>query len=142
MTDPPKTKAWLGVVSKEHVLRGVSLGIAQIGHGKRAGLARMQPSDWLIYYSPRESLASTDPLQAFTAIGTIADDEIWQADEGSFKPWRRRVAYMPGAIEAPLRPLMDQLDLTAAPNWGYQLRRGLLELSARDFDVIRAAMQA
>jgi len=28
---------WLGVVSRDHVLRGVALGIAQIGHGRRSG---------------------------------------------------------------------------------------------------------
>ena len=30
------------------------------------------------------------PLQQFTAIGIMADDEIWQADDGDFKPFRRR----------------------------------------------------
>lgn len=39
--------AWLGVVSAEHVRRAVDLGIAQIGHGKRAGLARMKAGDVL-----------------------------------------------------------------------------------------------
>ncbi|MEJ1231140.1 MAG: EVE domain-containing protein [Galbitalea sp.] len=43
--------AWLGVVSRSHVERGVDLGIAQVMHGKRAGLARMKPGDWLVYYS-------------------------------------------------------------------------------------------
>jgi len=36
---------WLGVVSRDHVRRGVMLGIAQIGHGKKAGLVRMCPGD-------------------------------------------------------------------------------------------------
>ena len=44
--------AWIGVASAEHVARGVDLGIAQIGHGKHAGLARMKRGDTLIYYSP------------------------------------------------------------------------------------------
>jgi hypothetical protein len=30
------------------VARRVDLGIAQIGHGKRAGIARTQPGDWLV----------------------------------------------------------------------------------------------
>src|SRR5664280_67128 len=96
---------WLGVVSREHVQRGVGLGIAQIGHGKRGGLDRMRPGDWLIYYSPRVSLGSKEPLQAFTAIGRVADEEVWQADEGDFKPWRRRVDYDAGAVETPLQSL-------------------------------------
>ena len=54
--------AWLGVVSAEHVRRAVDLGIAQIGHGKRAGLVRMKAGDVLVYYSPVESMGDRDPF--------------------------------------------------------------------------------
>jgi hypothetical protein len=118
----------------------MELGIAQVGHGRRGGLARMEAGDWLVYYSPRESLAGNRPLQAFTAIGRIADDEIWQADEGGFRPWRRRVEYRPEAVEAPVRPLVGELELTRSSSWGHQLRRGLLELSEEDFATIARAM--
>ena len=138
--DPPGTRYWLGVVSREHVRRGVELGIAQIGHGVRGGLARMAAGDWLVYYSPRENLTTDRPVQAFTAIGRLADEEIWQADEGDFTPWRRRVEYAPDAVDAPVRPLVGELELTRAPSWGYQLRRGLLELEEADFRAIAGAM--
>jgi hypothetical protein len=133
---------WLGVVSAEHVRRGVSLGIAQIGHGKRAGLARMRAGDTLIYYSPRERLRDGEPVRSFTAIGTIADDEIWQADEGTFKPFRRRVSYDDSAQVTPIEAVKPQLDLTSIPNWGIVLRRGLVKLSPHDVDVIGRAMGA
>ncbi|GAB1640060.1 EVE domain-containing protein [Krasilnikovia sp. MM14-A1259] len=131
---------WLGVVCRDHVRRGTQLGIAQLGHGKRDGLARLAAGDWLVYYSPRTSLRGGVPLQAFTAIGVVADDEIWQADEGTFHPWRRRVNYLPGAIETPIRTL--GLGLTAQPGWGTQLRRGLVRLTDDDFRRIHTAMQA
>ena len=134
-------RAWLGVVSAAHVRRGVALGIAQIGHGRKDGLARMQPGDWLVYYSPREEYPEGRPLQAFTAIGAIVDEEVWQADEGAFKPWRRRVRYA-RARETPLASLADTLELTQGRAWGARLRRGLVELSAADFERIRAAMLA
>jgi hypothetical protein len=130
---------WLGVVCRDHVRRGTELGIAQLGHGKRDGLARLAAGDWLVYYSPRTSLRDGEPLQAFTALGVVADDEIWQAHEGTFQPWRRRVDYQPGVVETPIRSL--SLDLTAQPGWGIQLRRGLLRLTDEDFDVIHAAMR-
>jgi hypothetical protein len=116
------------------------LGIAQLGHGKRGGLARLSPGDWLVYYSPRTSLRDGLALQAFTAIGEVADDEIWQADEGCFQPWRRRVRYLGTAVETPIAAFGGALDLTSGPNWGYQLRRGLVELTAGDFARIRSAM--
>jgi hypothetical protein len=136
----PGERFWLGVVSRDHVLRGIEKGIVQIGHGKRVGLERMSPGDGFVYYSPRAAYPKGDPVQAFTAIGRIADEKVWQADEGDFKPWRRRVDYEPAAAEVPIADLKDRLDLTAKPNWGYALRRGLIELTSEDFALIRAAM--
>lgn len=134
-------RAWLGVVSADHVARAVTLGIAQIGHGKRAGLARMHSGDTLVYYSPVQRLGDTAPLRAFTAIGELAGDDIWQADEGDFHPYRRAVSYR-HVRPAALDEVRDQLELTSGPNWGYQLRRGLIPLSDHDLHVIEAAMTA
>jgi hypothetical protein len=131
---------WLGVVSRDHVLGGVEKGIAQIGHGKSGGLRRMSAGDGFVYYSPRDAYPKGAPVKAFTAVGRVADDEVWQADEGDFKPWRRRIDYESAANEVPIADLKDRLDLTATPNWGYALRRGLIELSAKDFALIHAAM--
>jgi len=131
---------WLGVVAAEHVRRGVGLGIAQIGHGKRAGLDRMKVGDTLVYYSPVERLGDRVPLRQFTALGVIADDEIWRADEGEFKPYRRRVRYA-DTSPVPLDTLRNDLHLTTQPNWGYQLRRGLLPLDAHDVALIRDNME-
>ena len=131
--------AWLGVVSAEHARRGVSLGIAQIGHGKRAGLARMKAGDTLVYYSPVDCLGDRTPLHHFTAIGTLVDDEIWQEDEGDFKPFRRKVCYAATRPVA-LAEVTMLLRLTAAPNWGCQLRRGLVTLHDDDVAVLRERM--
>lgn len=130
---------WLGVVSAEHVQRGVSLGIAQIGHGKRAGLARMSRGDILIYYSPVQRLGERTPLRHFTALGVIADDEIWQAQEGDFRPFRRRVRYE-ATRAVPVEDVKALLALTSTPNWGHQLRRGLIPLDPADVGVLRHAM--
>lgn len=133
---------WLGIVSRDHVLRGVEKGIAQIGHGKATGLRRMSAGDGFVYYSPRAAYPKGAPVKAFTAIGRVADDEVWQADEGEFKPWRRRIDYEPAAVQVPIADLKGRLDLTARPNWGYALRRGLIELTTKDFALIHAAMTA
>jgi hypothetical protein len=134
-------KYWISVVSKEHVMRGVKLGIAQIGHGKRSGLARMKTDDWLIYYSPKESYEGKNPLQAFTALSQIVDDDIWQASEGDFKPFRRKVRYLKSQ-DASIRPLLDTLSFTAGKaSWGYSFRYGLFEMTEADFKVIAAAMK-
>ncbi|MEU4342903.1 EVE domain-containing protein [Nocardia sp. NPDC023852] len=135
---------WLGVVSREHVLRGVRLGIAQANHGKRSAVERMRPGDGLVYYSPREGMRAGAPVRSFTAIGTIDDRPVWQADpqdDGCFQPWRRSVSYRAGAREIPIEALRADLDLTSVPNWGVVLRRGLVELSAHDYALIARAMR-
>lgn len=132
---------WLGVVSAEHVARGVSLGFAQINHGKRGPLARMHREDTLVLYSPTTMRGVADGYRSFTAIGRLPDDEIWQADEGAFTPYRRRIDYEP-CRHVPLDELRPRLSLTARPGWGYQLRFGLIELDPGDVDIIRAAMTA
>ncbi len=135
-------KHWVGVVSRDHVQRGVALSIAQIGHGKRSGLARMHAGDGFVYYSPVDSMSSNVPLRAFTAIGRIEDEVIWRADEDEFKPWRRRVSYV-SSTETPIRPLLDDLSFTRGKvGWGYAFRYGLVEVTEADFGLIAKAMKA
>lgn len=126
---------WIGTVSKEHVMRGVSLGIAQVGHGKRAGLARMKKGDVLIYYSPKQSYEGDEPLQAFTAVATMLDDNVYQVEESpSFKPFRRDVSYDKNFTDVPIRPLIEKLEFIEDPKrWGYKFRFGIFEISEKDF---------
>ena len=130
---------WLGAVSRAHVQRGVSGGFAQVCHGKAAPLRRMQPGDWLIYYSPTTEMGG-EALHNFTALGEVLDDEVFQYNMGGgFVPFRRRIRYAK-AREISLAALKDQLDLCAQPNWGIVLQRGHLKLSPRDFATIAGAM--
>jgi hypothetical protein len=65
-----------------------------------------------------------------------------QIHEGDFKPYRPSADYDTTARPVPLAELRDRLHLTSQPNWGYQLRRGLVPLDDHDIDVIREAMGA
>lgn len=137
------TRHWLAVASAEHVRRGRAAGFMQVCHGKAAPLRRLTPGDGVVYYSPTVTFGGTDRLQAFTALGIVAPGAPYPCDMGGgFHPYRRNVAWAE-AEETPIRPLLDALELTAGrPNWGYQLRFGLLALSAHDFHVIAAAMRS
>lgn len=137
------TRYWMGVVQRAHVERGVALGIAQSNHGALTAIVRMSPGDGLVYYSPKTDYPDGAPLKQFTAIGTVDDAEPWQAEEGSFQPWRRRISYADDVRPTPIAPLLDELELTRGNrNWGYVLRRGMVELSAADFTTIARAMGA
>ncbi len=133
--------AWLGVVSQQHVQRGVVGGFAQVCHGKAQPLRRMKQGDWLVYYSPARAIGGA-PLRAFTALGQLEDDDVFSFDVGGgFVPFRRRVRYVT-AREALLEPLKPKLELCASANWGMALRRGHLPLSGADFALISDAMSA
>lgn len=133
------SRYWLGVVSRAHVERGVEGGFAQVCHGKRGPLEKMREGDWLIYYSPR-TLRSGEALQAFTAIGKIKAGPVYSfAMSEDFVPFRRDVDFLQ-ANQAPIKPLLPYLSFTQTPNWGYALRRGVLEITHNDLEKIAAAM--
>ena len=95
------SRNWLAVASAEHVEIGRSAGFMQVCHGKASPLRRVQPGDRVVYYSPNRvyspshALRGKDRLQAFTAIGTVKQGALYQADMGfGFQPYppRRRLA--------------------------------------------------
>jgi hypothetical protein len=125
---------WIIVASKEHVMVGVKGGFVQTGHGKRSGLARMHAGDSIVYYSPKRELGGNDPLHAFTALGTIAGEEITQVEmTPDFKPFRRDVKYLYTG-EVKIEPLIEDLHfIRNKKSWGYAFRFGLLEIEKEDF---------
>ena len=137
------SKYWIAVASADHARRGRASGIMQVCHGKGAPLRRVKPGDGVVYYSPTVAFRGKDRLQAFTTIGRVKDGEPYQADMGGgFVPHRRDVDYR-AADEAPIAPLLDDLEFTRGKrNWGYAFRFGLLEISKADFETIAAAMGA
>ena len=137
----PERKFWIGVASKEHVLRGVKDGVMQLGHGKEAPLQRLREGDYIIYYSPSFSLQQPLPLQSFTALGQVVDEEIFQFKMNeNFHPFRRKVKYMK-VTDTPIIPLLPKLSFI--PNkkqWGYDFRFGLVEIPEIDFETIKKIM--
>ena len=138
-------QAWLGVVSAEHARRAAEGGFIQLNHGKRPGVARLRQGDGFAIYSPTERLGDKKPLRAFTALGIVADAEPYLAEpmdmgaHGIVRPWRRRVEFLT-VQPAALRDLDSALELTRQPDWGYQLRRGLVALTPDDFNLLHITM--
>ncbi len=134
-------RAWMGVVSRAHVRRGVAGGFMQLCHGKLDPLRRMSEGDLLVMYSPRTEMGGGEPLQAFTAFGIVGPPDIVQVEMApDFKPFRRSVRFLE-AREAPIRPLLDQLSFSKGnPGWGMVLRRGQVPLTPEDAALIATAM--
>ena len=136
-------KNWVAVASAEHVRIGRETGIMQVCHGKAAPLRRIHPGDRVVYYSPTVAFRGKDKLQAFTAIGVVKPGEPYAFDMGGgFRPYRRDVKWAK-AVEAPIKPLLEELEFSSGKkNWGYQLRFGLFPIAAGDMQIIAQAMQA
>src|SRR3982074_2443799 len=71
---------WINTVSRDHVERGVRGRFTQANHGKPHMLKKMAKGDWIGFYSPKTVYPDGEPLQAFTAIGRVADDEPYQPE--------------------------------------------------------------
>ena len=134
-------KYWINTISREHVVRGVAGGFTQAGHGKSSGIKRLRRGDLIVFYSPRTALDGGEPLQTFTALGRITDDEPYQVEmTPDFHPWRRNVEFL-GSHDVPIKPLIDDLTFIAnKKSWGFVFRRGLFEIPEPDFARIAAAM--
>ncbi len=134
-------KYWMLVASKNHVARGIEVGIAQACHGKAAPLKRMKVGDGIIYYSPKLEFEKTMPCQEFTAVGIVSGAEVYQYDMGNgFIPYRRDITYLT-AEATHIKPLIEGLQfIPDKKQWGYKFRFGAFEIPECDFQLIIQAM--
>jgi hypothetical protein len=124
-------------------MRGVAGGFMQANHGKEAPLKRMKPGDKVLFYSPKQSFDGDEKCQSFTAIGEVADDEIYQYKMAeNFTPYRRNVTFY-DCKELPILPIINDLDfIENKKSWGYRFRFGFFEINEKDFMFINAKMLA
>lgn len=137
-----ETHYWVVVAARDHASSGIAQGIVQANHGKEAPLRRMHPGDSLLIYAPKQTFGENAPLQQFIAIGTVADEPVYQvAVSDDFQPFRRRVTYEKNAVGTPVQPLIEQLSfIQNKTSWGYAFRSGCFAISKADFDLIRSLM--
>ena len=132
---------WIGVASKDHVLRGIAGGFCQLCHGKAQPLKRMNVGDWIIYYSPKEQFETASPCQQFTAIGEVIGANVYTFEMfPGFVPNRCDIRFIE-ATDAPIRPLLAQLSfIKDKSKWGYAFRFGHIEIAKVDFELIATQM--
>ncbi|MDO7845404.1 EVE domain-containing protein [Hymenobacter sp. M29] len=134
---------WVVVAARDHALSGIAQGIVQANHGKAAPLRRMQPGDRVVLYAPKLTYGRSEPCQLFVGLGTVADEEVFQAHVAAdFQPFRRKVLYQ-AVQEAPIQPLLEDLSfIQNKTHWGYSFRVGCFGIPANDFERIRQALLA
>lgn len=135
------SRYWVATISKEHTQRGVNDGFIQVCHGKQAPLKRMKKGDYLIVYSSKISMEGNEKCQAFTAIGKVKDDEVYQFQmTENFKPFRRNIQFLE-CNETAIIPLIENLEfIPNKKSWGYPFRFGFFEINEKDFTFIASNM--
>lgn len=134
-------KYWVASISKEHTMRGVTGGFIQVCHGKEAPLKRMKKGDYLLIYSSKITMEGNEKCQAFSAVGKIKDDKVYQFQmTEAFKPFRRNIEFLECA-ETSIIPLIDDLEfIQNKKSWGYPFRFGFFEINENDFNFITSRM--
>lgn len=79
--------------------------------------------------------------QKFTAIGKVADDDVYQFQmSAEFCPSRRNIAFLQSE-EVSILPLINDLDfIPNKKSWGYPFRFGFFEINQHDFNLISFQM--
>jgi hypothetical protein len=97
----------------------------------------MHKDDGIIYYSSKIVFGQDEKCQCFTAIGTVADDTVVQADMGEgFLPFRRHVRFF-ACQETPIAPLIPHLSfIKDKHHWAGVFRFGLVEIPETDYLLI------
>lgn len=136
-------KYWINVMTKDHVLTGMAGGFTQANRGAETTLQMLREGDIVFFYSPGTLFRAGEILQAFTAVGRVADGEAHQvALSARMKPWRRSMTSL-RSEEAAITPLLPDLDfISDKAHWGLSLRGGLIEIGEDDAKRIATAMKA
>lgn len=135
------TKYWVAVVSKDHASIGIAGSFIQVCHGKEGPLKRIKKDDWVVVYSPKQSMEGDVKCQSFTAIGQAVDDLIYQHRmSDNFIPFRRNIKFLE-CKETSILPLIDKLDfIQNKKSWGFPFRFGFFEIKENDFNLLASKM--
>ena len=140
--DSVDPRYWIAVIPSSRVELAVAGGFAMFAHGRHAAVKRVNPGDWLAYYSPRTILNGGDEVRAFTAIGKIANREPYEMEMAPGRVgWRRDIAYEKKARQADVYPLLDEFSfIKDRTHWGLAFHRSIFSVSRDDFALIATAM--
>jgi len=133
------TRFWIVVAAQDRVDAAVAGAYVEVTYGKAGPLERMRPGDGVACYSPRTRHPDAEVLQAFTALGRIADAPIYQRPD-LHQPFRRTAQWFP-VVAAPIRHLLPELAfIRNKASWGAVFRYGFLRVPREDFARIAHAL--
>jgi hypothetical protein len=139
-------KYYIICVCLEHAKRGIAWGFIQSNHGKSTNIKKLKTGDAILIYSSKYTFTpentEENKLQAFTALGYVRDELLYEGDiGGGFTPFRRNIDFEKEMNQVPIVPLLPDLEFVKdIKKWGYPLMYWFLEISKHDFELIISKM--
>ncbi len=133
-------------VCLEHAKRGITWWFIQSNHGKSTNIKKLHTGDGILIYSSKYVFTpentEANKLQAFTALGYVRNEELFQGDMGwGFTPFRRHIDFVQEVNIIPILHLLEDLEFVKdVKKWRFPLMYGFLEISEHDFTIIGSKM--
>ncbi len=133
---------WIGVIARDQVELAKKAGVAQLGHGGKDPLNKMQAGDGFIFYSPKDHFPGGKPVQMFTGIGKVKTGQVLKDEEAGPDDYPYRIEVdLILSKEIPIRPLIEKLSfIEDKTHWGFPFRIGYVHIPEQDFRTIAGAM--
>lgn len=132
---------WITSTDRKQADSGLEAGYAELAAGDHDANTRPDRGDFLVVYCDLTGDPDDDPVEAFTAMGRIADDgpEPFTGEDGE-TAYRRKVAFF-SCIETRAHTLIGDLSFARdKENWRTTLVAGLRRIDTADFLVIAEAI--
>ena len=109
---------WCGVVSRDHIQRGIAGGFCQVCHGRRAPLAQIAHGDGIVFYSPTIQFGGPERCQHSPRSQQFSMARPYQVQmTQEFMPFRRDVSYL-DAHAVDIHVLLDRLEFAGVTATG------------------------
>jgi predicted RNA-binding protein len=143
---------WILCMSEDNYAIAKQHGL--VGMSERAGKAiyHIGLGDMMTFYINRKTVDAlpndqTAKVQQFRGIARVigeafeSNDVIWHVRDSEIFPYRRAVEFLSDA-KADVRPLIEKLSfVTNTMYWALPYRKGYAEITPKDFETIKAAME-
>ena len=144
---------WILCMSEDNYLIATKQGLVGMSERHRTTIQKLAIGDMMTFYISKKRVDSppNDPahkVQRFRGIAQVSgeafesNDLIWHVRDGAIFPHRRQVEFVADA-STEVRPLIEKLSFVTNPAfWALPFQKGYVEMTHKDFETIRGAMEA
>ncbi|HXH09160.1 MAG TPA: EVE domain-containing protein [Alphaproteobacteria bacterium] len=143
---------WILCMSEDNYLIAKKQGLIGMSEQAKSAIHKITTGDIITFYISKKKVDAppndlTQRVREFRGIARVSgevfesNDLIWNVRDKEIFPYRRKVDFLSDA-RAAVRPLIEKPSfVTNTIYWALPLRKGYVEISPKDFDMIQEAMK-